>query len=1251
MNDSASISEENGATNILPIPPALEFPFPRNSSESSKNPSKTPSEIGPHHASVPSRNPFIENGDPTPSRTPGEPSLERTFQAPRPQAKRRFKSERPVPSQRTSTLLRLRRGYTGHVPTRLNTAAGGHSSDDESSSSDELDMRIASKPSNLSGRSPSSRGHAGSVPKADLNGRRRSSGDQFGKFSVGNENYKTKGKVSKRDGRLNISVNETNNHGYLAHALGATLQHQFKRSRDDEESELERTLSPLHEEDSAKRPDLVARLSALSARPSLDEDTSRPRLNIVIMVIGSRGDIQPFLKLGKLLKEDHGHHVRIATHPAFKKFVEQDSGLEFFSVGGDPAELMAFMVKNPGLMPSVSTVRAGEIGRRRDAMFEMFQGFWRACINSTDDETIPANREMMGDKHPFVADAIIANPPSFAHVHCAERLGVPLHLMFTFPYSPTQQFPHPLANIKKSNVDTNYTNFMSYPLVEMMTWQGLGDLVNRFRVKTLGLEPVSTLWAPGQLFRLKVPYTYMWSPGLIPKPADWGPEIDIAGFVFLDLASSFKPPETLAEFLDAGDPPVYIGFGSIVVDDPDKFTSLIFEAVKKAGVRALVSKGWGGLGDEGNTPDNIYMLENTPHDWLFPRVSAVVHHGGAGTTAIGLKCGKPTMIVPFFGDQPFWGAMVARAGAGAHQAVPYKKLSADALAEGIEQCLKPDAKEAAERIAKSIAEEGDGAKNAVESFHRHLPMRGKHSMRCSILPDHVAVWTLKRSNLRLSALAAELLVEQKKIQWKDLRLCRHYEWNDFEGPGEPVTGAGAALANSAGGIAKGLGGMPVRWAKSIRKKEKREQRQKERRESHAHRRSSEIKPCPQSNGYAKREKNPEAEGNRCEGELSNGGQQGIESHLPEPHNIPGHARDDVKEHGKEQTGELAKPTMNDAPVVDDYVTSDIGSEVSDEHPGQDLAQDLAEDTGHGFAKTGEALAKVPMDLSLAIAQGFHNAPRLYGDNTVRTPPRISGFHSGLRAAGSEFTFGIYDGVTGLVLQPYHGARKNGALGFVQGVGKGIGGFVLKDLAAIFGPFGYTLKGVHKELIKGRQPTAFICKARMLQGGKDAQALDGKTKQEEMTKIDTAWRIVSEIQKEDEAQREEGLKGRVAVLKEKRKMGKNGTYETVGHAKKALETKQEDRRERESVAIARSSGEERRGSRMLKKKGSLFMSGTTKRGHSKNRESLDGKPKGADREIKKEVLDLGSGRVSVDGSAGKGESAKAGLANGTVQTAA
>lgn len=438
---------------------------------------------------------------------------------------------------------------------------------------------------------PTPKGNVEKSSGTPLSKARASDASPYDRFSVGNDNFQTQGRLDRTSGRLDISVNETSNRGYLAKALDASLHHHLapKRHGPPRTNELEKTASP---DTGLRRPDLGSQFSTSLGVAGIEDFSSTPILNVVIMVIGSRGDIQPFLKIGKLLKEDHGHRVRIATHPAFRKFVEEDSGLEFFSVGGDPAELMAFMVKNPGLIPSVSTVKAGEIGRRRDAMFEMFQGFWRACVNFTDDETNVSNKKMMMDSTPFVADAIIANPPSFAHVHCAEALGIPLHLMFTFPYSPTQQFPHPLANIKSTNVDTNYTNFMSYPLVEMMTWQGLGDLVNRFRVKTLGLEPVSTLWAPGQLFRLKVPYTYCWSPGLIPKPSDWGPEIDIAGFVFLDLASSFKPPESLNTFLEAGEPPVYIGFGSIVVDDPDHFTNLIFEAVKKAGVRALVSKGW-----------------------------------------------------------------------------------------------------------------------------------------------------------------------------------------------------------------------------------------------------------------------------------------------------------------------------------------------------------------------------------------------------------------------------------------------------------------------------------------------------------------------------------------------------------------------------------------------------------------------------------------------------------------------------------
>lgn len=125
----------------------------------------------------------------------------------------------------------------------------------------------------------------------------------------------------------------------------------------------------------------------------------------------------------------------------------------------------------------------------------------------------------------------------------------------------------------------------------------------------------------------------------------------MAGFYFLPLANSYKPDPALQRFLEAGPPPVYIGFGSIVVADPNGMTNMIFEAAARAGVRALVSKGWGGLGSNDlQVPDNVFLLGNVPHDWLFQHVSAVCHHGGAGTTAAGIAAGKPTIVVPFFGD-------------------------------------------------------------------------------------------------------------------------------------------------------------------------------------------------------------------------------------------------------------------------------------------------------------------------------------------------------------------------------------------------------------------------------------------------------------------------------------------------------------------------------------------------------------------------------------------------------------------------
>ena len=977
---------------------------------------------------------------------------------------------------------------------------------------------------------------------------------RYSRFRLGNDYFSSTGKVRKRDGRLNISVNERDSSGYLAKALGTGFRHHFFHPEEKIEEERAKREAKMDEKEETKK--------ARSEVPEdLDDFKNVPRLNIVIIVIGSRGDIQPFLRVGRILHDEYGHRVRIATHPAFKDFVEQDGALEFFSVGGDPSELMAFMVKNPGLVPSIETIRAGDIGARRAQMSEMFEGMWRACINSTDDEKNRSNSTMMGNSDPFVADAIIANPPSFAHIHIAERLGVPLHLMFTFPYTPTTQFPHPLANIKSTNVDHTYANFMSYPLVELMTWQGLGDLINAFRVKTLGLEAVSTLWAPGQIYRMNVPITYMWSPGLVPKPRDYGPNIDIVGFVFLELANSFKPPEELVKFLDAGEPPVYIGFGSIVVDDPNAFTQMIFEAVKLAGVRALVSKGWGGLGGgEIDVPDNIYLLDNTPHDWLFPRVSAVVHHGGAGTSAMGLKCGKPTMIVPFFGDQPFWGSMVAKKRAGAFECIPYKKLDAEKLAEGIKQCLTDEARKNVAEIAESIAAEGDGAHNAVKSFHKHLVLRGPRSIRCGILENRVAVWKVKVLGLKLSALAATMLTQENKLRWQDLRLVRHNEWNDFEGAGGPITGFMGPILSTVMDAGMGFASIPYDSVHSIkhRKQHKAKKRRIEERKKKLAESNKDLKPA--ANGTA--------------------------------------------------NGHASRPDMDRMPTLSPTISAD---------PDEPLVEELAKSTGHNLSKVGKGVVKLPMNLLVGVTQGFHNAPRLYGDETVRRPPRVSGFKSGLRAGRDEFAYGVWDAWTGVVTQPYHGAKEHGVVGGLEGTAIGVGGFVLKNIAALFGPIAYTLKGIEKETQKPKQPTRFIRKARIIQGNKEFMALKeaavvaqikaeaddekpesddtngkgvdckpceeqegndifcpgpGETLDDTQKTVDDAWKIITELLTAIDQKKSEGplkIRGRLAFWVNEKKWHDVGAMESVHSAYAALEAKRAGRDIREAVEEWRQAG--------------------------------------------------------------------------------
>ncbi|XP_065874532.1 sterol 3-beta-glucosyltransferase UGT80A2 isoform X2 [Euphorbia lathyris] len=423
-----------------------------------------------------------------------------------------------------------------------------------------------------------------------------------------------------------------------------------------------------------------------------------PPLQIVMLIVGTRGDVQPFIAIGKRL-QDYGHRVRLATHSNFKEFV-LTAGLEFFPLGGDPKVLAGYMVKNKGFLPSGPS----EIPIQRNQIKDVIHSLLPACKDPDVDSGIP-----------FKADAIIANPPAYGHTHVAEALKVPIHIFFTMPWTPTSEFPHPLSRVKQP---AGYR--LSYQIVDSLIWLGIRDMINDFRKKKLKLRPVTYL-SGSQGWEADAPHGYIWSPHLVPKPKDWGHKVDVVGFCFLDLASNYEPPEPLMKWLKAGPTPIYIGFGSLPVQEPEKMTQIIVDALEQTGQRGIINKGWGGLGNLAEPKDSIYLLDNCPHDWLFLQCKAVVHHGGAGTTAAGLKASCPTTIVPFFGDQPFWGERVHARGVGPPP-IPVDEFSLPKLVDAINFMLDPEVKERAVELAKAMENE-DGVAGAVKAFFDHLPWK------------------------------------------------------------------------------------------------------------------------------------------------------------------------------------------------------------------------------------------------------------------------------------------------------------------------------------------------------------------------------------------------------------------------------------------------------------------------------------------------------------------------------------------------
>ena len=421
-------------------------------------------------------------------------------------------------------------------------------------------------------------------------------------------------------------------------------------------------------------------------------------MRIAIMAMGSRGDIQPYIALGRGLQAT-GHSVRLITHENFDVLV-CSYGLEFCPVKGnvqafmETPEMLALMEKGNFLAINAYTAKASQ----------------RAAIDWAEDG-FAACRDV---------DLLIAGVGGlFKSLAFAEKLQLPLLQAYIFPFTPTNAFPAILfpQSITKFG---GFVNRLSHHLFRQLMWQcsRAGDGLARQQVLDL---PSAPFWGPYKAVEFqRYPILYGFSPAVITQPSDWHHTL-VTGYWFLDEAPDWSPPAALLDFLYRGSPPIYVGFGSMGSRNPEATADLVLQAIALTGQRAILQSGWGGL-SKSHLPETIFMVDSIPHGWLFQHVAAVVHHGGAGTTAAGLRAGVPSIVIPFFGDQPFWGQKVAELGVGTAP-IPRKQLTAERLADAIHTTVTDEAmrQRAAALGAKIRAEDGVG--NAV-AIVQALELRG-----------------------------------------------------------------------------------------------------------------------------------------------------------------------------------------------------------------------------------------------------------------------------------------------------------------------------------------------------------------------------------------------------------------------------------------------------------------------------------------------------------------------------------------------
>jgi len=417
-------------------------------------------------------------------------------------------------------------------------------------------------------------------------------------------------------------------------------------------------------------------------------------MKITLVTLGSRGDVQPYVALAVGLQKA-GHTATLVAPATFAEWIHS-YGVAVEPVRFNPQAVMQELGKGRGGWRTVGAL----LNALKAGMQESQTQVWQAAQQ---------------------CDYFIQSATGLGALEVAAARGIPSAFAYLFPMTATREWPM-IWFPWRFSLGGQY-NLFTHSLMMNLLWLVGGNMANTWR-KQLGLKPWRSYTESQNYARqLGAPHLHGYSAHVLPKPADWDAHQNITGYWFLEAPAAWQPPSDLLEFLENGPPPMYIGFGSMNLQAGAQKTQHILRALELSGQRGLLLTGWGGLSQR-TAPPNVHFMDDAPHAWLFPRMAAVMHHGGAGSTGAGLRAGVPSLITPFAGDQRVWAERVVKLGVGP-RAPQHRQLTAEKLAKVIQAAVHDSALRArAAALGQKIRAE-DGVARAVELIERHAGEFGK----------------------------------------------------------------------------------------------------------------------------------------------------------------------------------------------------------------------------------------------------------------------------------------------------------------------------------------------------------------------------------------------------------------------------------------------------------------------------------------------------------------------------------------------